>query len=82
MHEAMKEPRTTIARLPTGRLAWGAYQHYGNPYFKLLPKSPVDSAAVQRISNGKNAAVEIGRRKNRGATPTGQGKRGWRGKKR
>lgn len=82
MHEAMKEARTTIARLPTGRLTWGAYQHYGNPYFELLPKSPVDSAAVQRSSNGKNAAVEIGRRKNRGATPIGQGKRGRRGKKR
>jgi hypothetical protein len=36
MHEAMKRARLTIAATPNGRSTWGAYQHYGNPYFRLL----------------------------------------------
>jgi hypothetical protein len=36
MHEAMKEARLGIARTPNGRTTWGAYQHYGNPYFRLF----------------------------------------------
>ena len=36
MHEAMKQARLAIARTPNGRTTWGAYQHYGNPYFRLF----------------------------------------------
>ncbi len=36
MHRAMQEARLAIARTPNGRTTWGAYQHYGNPYFRLF----------------------------------------------
>jgi CHAT domain-containing protein len=36
MHEAMRNARLEIASTPNGRTTWGAYQHYGNPYFRLF----------------------------------------------
>lgn len=36
MHEAMIAARGAIADTPRGALTWGAYQHYGNPYFRLF----------------------------------------------
>jgi hypothetical protein len=35
MHEAVREARKAIWRTPSGARTWGAYQHYGNPWFKL-----------------------------------------------
>jgi hypothetical protein len=32
----MQRARLTIAATPNGRSTWGAYQHYGNPYFRLF----------------------------------------------
>jgi hypothetical protein len=43
MFEAMREARVTIARLASGRLTWGAYQHYGNPYFQFFQRSQARS---------------------------------------
>jgi hypothetical protein len=40
MHEAMKQARLAIARTPNGRTTWGAYQHYGNPYFQFFYTTP------------------------------------------
>ena len=36
MHAAMREARLKIATEPGGNRTWGAYQHYGNPYFRLF----------------------------------------------
>jgi len=36
MHEAMREARCATAGVPDGVQTWGAYQHYGNPYFRLF----------------------------------------------
>ena len=36
MHLAMLRARLAVARSASGRGTWGAYQHYGNPYFRLL----------------------------------------------
>jgi pimeloyl-ACP methyl ester carboxylesterase len=36
MHVAMREARRTIYEKPYGVRTWGAYQHYGNPYFRLF----------------------------------------------
>jgi pimeloyl-ACP methyl ester carboxylesterase len=36
MHAAMKRARLGIARTTNGRTTWGAYQHYGNPYFRFF----------------------------------------------
>ena len=36
MHVAMREARLTIYDKNYGIRTWGAYQHYGNPYFRLF----------------------------------------------
>ena len=36
MHEAMRHARCATAAVPEGIQTWGAYQHYGNPYFRLF----------------------------------------------
>jgi CHAT domain len=36
MHEAMRDARCATASVPDGIQTWGAYQHYGNPYFRLF----------------------------------------------
>jgi pimeloyl-ACP methyl ester carboxylesterase len=36
MHEAMHDARLAIFGSVTGARTWGAYQHYGNPYFYLF----------------------------------------------
>jgi hypothetical protein len=52
MYEAMRYARLAIANAPTAARTWGAYQHYGDPLFRLLdadalsqrasPKAPDD----------------------------------------
>jgi pimeloyl-ACP methyl ester carboxylesterase len=36
MHVALREARVTIYNKDYGVRTWGAYQHYGNPYFRLI----------------------------------------------
>lgn len=36
MHLAMQQARLAIADKPFGAGTWGAYQHYGNPYYRLM----------------------------------------------
>jgi pimeloyl-ACP methyl ester carboxylesterase len=36
MYAAMREARRAIAKFPGGARTWGAYQHYGSPYFRLF----------------------------------------------
>ena len=36
MHAAMRDARIGIASTPNGRTTWGAYQHYGNPFFQFF----------------------------------------------
>ena len=36
MYEAMRYARLAIANAPTAARTWGAYQHYGDPFFRLL----------------------------------------------
>lgn len=36
MHAAMREARLAARAVPGGLSSWGAYQHYGNPYFRLF----------------------------------------------
>jgi pimeloyl-ACP methyl ester carboxylesterase len=40
MYKAMRSARFAVARLPVGTRAWGAYQHYGKPYFRLFSSGP------------------------------------------
>jgi CHAT domain-containing protein len=36
MHRAMLAARVAIARTRDGARTWGAYQHYGDPFFRLF----------------------------------------------
>jgi hypothetical protein len=45
MYEAMRDARLAIAGAQTAARTWGAYQHYGDPFFRLL-----DSKALSRIT--------------------------------
>jgi hypothetical protein len=36
MHRAMRRARVSIANTAGGSRTWGAYQHYGDPYYRLL----------------------------------------------
>jgi pimeloyl-ACP methyl ester carboxylesterase len=36
MYAAMRAARLAIAGQPAGARTWGAYQHYGNPYFRFF----------------------------------------------
>ena len=36
MHQAMLRARLAVAATLSGRGTWGAYQHYGSPYYRIL----------------------------------------------
>jgi CHAT domain-containing protein len=36
IYQAMQEARVTIAATANGAQTWGAYQHYGNPFFRFF----------------------------------------------
>jgi hypothetical protein len=36
MHLAVRKARRAIADLPEAPLTWGAYQHYGDPFFRFF----------------------------------------------
>ena len=56
MHEAMKQARLAIARTPNGRTTWGAYQHYGNPYFQFFYTS-LDSKGQSKSAEALGSAA-------------------------
>lgn len=51
MYAAMREARLAIADTGGGYLTWGAYQHYGNPYFRLF--EPVKSETRETRTRSK-----------------------------
>ena len=44
MHVAMTRARHAIVDTGEGALTWGAYQHYGNPYFQLFDATTMRAA--------------------------------------
>ncbi len=76
MHYAMREARLSIATIEEGLGTWGAYQHYGNPYFQFFnPREDRNEAeegkrrraTVERL--GAHSAKKGGGRK-RSASPS------------
>jgi hypothetical protein len=45
MYQAMQNARNAIASLPYDIRTWGAYQHYGNPYYRFFVPSSRASIA-------------------------------------
>ncbi len=50
MYEAMQKARLAIAKTPYGIRTWGAYQHYGNPYFQFFDST---SMSPSRSASGR-----------------------------
>jgi pimeloyl-ACP methyl ester carboxylesterase len=53
MHVAMREARLAIFGSPGGARTWGAYQHYGNPFFRLFDARTIASDEAPRGSKSK-----------------------------
>ena len=68
MHKAMRQARCEIANRPEGVSTWGAYQHYGNPYFQLfnVPKPP--PSPIEHVKASPKATAKRGKRKAASAT--------------
>ena len=57
LHEAMREARREIARLgPGGMQTWGAYQHYGDPNLRLIPRGAQAKPATARAKRPTRSA--------------------------
>ncbi len=73
MHEAMRRARVAIATPPSDTRTWGAYQHYGNPYFRFFdPAGMCDEkkrVAPQR-TNGSDTPVAEHQRPDQQAEPS------------
>ncbi len=55
MYKAMREARKAIARMPYDMRTWGAYQHYGNPNFRLFSHRSLCAPAT--ASNATSQSV-------------------------
>jgi pimeloyl-ACP methyl ester carboxylesterase len=64
LNEAMREARREVARLgPGGMQTWGAYQHYGDPNLRLIPRGAQTRTAEARVR--KSAGPTWGKRRQR-----------------
>jgi hypothetical protein len=61
MHEAMRLAREAIATMERGRRTWGAYQHYGNPFYRVFQPIPagmeIGAEGIHRARSGKPRAT-------------------------
>ncbi|HEV7857845.1 MAG TPA: CHAT domain-containing protein [Pyrinomonadaceae bacterium] len=60
MHHAIKDARIQIASTSNGRTTWGAYQHYGNPYFEIFYSTPGQEHAPDPDGDRKALATDTG----------------------
>jgi pimeloyl-ACP methyl ester carboxylesterase len=63
MWEAMQEARLAIFDSVGGARTWGAYQHYGDPYFRLFDPATIEASGVvddhaRAASNGSTRREE------------------------
>jgi hypothetical protein len=87
MHRAMREARQAIATDLRGSRTWGAYQHYGNPYFRFFRNSaaplvdkPGAPAAKRKASGRVTPAARVAAKKTsapllHGASPKGRSRK-------
>jgi hypothetical protein len=48
IHVAMREARLSVANPSLGAGTWGAYQHYGNPYFRFFDSATTAMSQQKR----------------------------------
>lgn len=78
MHIAMRDARTEIAATTNGRTTWGAYQHYGSPYFQffypkakageLTPAATANAASVTSVRKAGSKGRRGGKKMAKNAT--------------
>ena len=57
LHEAMREARREIANIgPGGMQTWGAYQHYGDPNLRIIPRGAQTRTAEARARKSARPA--------------------------
>jgi hypothetical protein len=56
MHEALRAARVAAAGTPAGALTWGAYQHYGNPFYRFFGSDPSPDGADRPAGSPRPAA--------------------------
>lgn len=61
MNEAMRRARLHVAATPTGETTRGAYQHYGNPYFRFF--SSRELRPLTKVQLGKRRPAKAVRGK-------------------
>ena len=63
LHEAMREARREIARMGAGGMqTWGAYQHYGDPNFRIIPR---DAEAKTVTARAPKSPIPASRKRRR-----------------
>jgi len=60
MYLAMQHARVEIATPPSDTRTWGAYQHYGNPYFRFFDPARMMVKAEQPAPTSGAAADKDG----------------------
>jgi hypothetical protein len=78
MHYSMREARLAIATIEEGLATWGAYQHYGNPYFQFFHASDGKGDAVdkkkkrqaKRDTQARSSKSDGGRKRSAAASKT------------
>ncbi len=65
MYVAMRAARRAIADTPNGFRTWGAYQHYGNPYYRFFD---LHATAKQARPSRPRSAAKGGGKTAKGAT--------------
>jgi len=78
IYEAIREARLAVANPSNDIRMWGAYQHYGNPYFRLFqPESYTDDQAhtspiSQRQEAGNGTASTVANKEDTAESKTNQ----------
>jgi len=57
MYDAMRHARLAVMKTSTGFRTWGAYQHYGNPYFRFFAPARSSKAAQKESERSETSEV-------------------------
>ena len=69
MYAAMREARLSIADSPDGARTWGAYQHYGSPYFRFFDRETITERRTEREGEAPTEPALGNGQKTRTSTP-------------
>jgi hypothetical protein len=65
----MREARLSIADSPDGARTWGAYQHYGSPYFRFFDGETITERRAGREGETATEPAPRNGQRTRSSTP-------------